>query len=224
MNETPVNNTTPAQSPDTARPPSSNQGEQQPRFGERAPSNARFGERKNRVFKRGPKGMAGGKGGGRGDRRGGRRPDKEESPYANQVIQVRRVTRVAKGGKKMRFSALVVVGDKMGKIGYAIKKGVDFQSAVLKATKKAQQNMITIVMNEDQSLSFPVQTKFKAARIFLKPAKTGTGLIAGGYLRPVLELAGIQNIYSKIIGGTNKISGVQAAFKALENYVKPAAK
>lgn len=208
-------------SPQTPAVPSSAPAGQTPRFGERGPSNARFGERRNRVFSRGPKAGMGGKGGGRNDRRGGRRPDKEESPYANQVIQVRRVTRVAKGGKKMRFSALVVVGDKMGKVGYAIRKGTDFQSAVLKATKKAQQNMIQIVLNEDQSLAFPVQTKFKAARIFLKPAKTGTGLIAGGYLRPVLELAGVQNIYSKIIGGTNKISGVQAAFKALENYAKP---
>lgn len=143
-----------------------------------------------------------------------------DSSIESNIIQVRRVTRVAKGGKKMRFSALVVVGDRAGRVGYSIKKGVDFQSAVNKATKKAQQTMIKIDINEDGSIKFPVETKLKAARIFLKPAKQGTGLIAGGYLRPVLELAGVQNIYSKIIGGTNKISGVQAAFKALEKFKK----
>lgn len=189
-------------------------GGRKPRFGERAASGARFSERKNRVFKRNTKG------GRNRNERGRRRTEKEESPYENQVIEVRRVTRVAKGGKKMRFSAMVVVGDRKGQVGYAIKKGVDFQSAVNKAVKKASQNMVTLPLNEDSSLPFTMETKFKAARIFLKPAKVGTGLIAGGYLRPVLELAGVQNIYSKIIGGTNKISGVQAVFKALENYAK----
>lgn len=153
---------------------------------------------------------------GRGDKRGGK-PDQNES-LDSQVIVVRRVTRVTKGGKKMRFSALVVAGDRKGKVGYAIRKGVDFQAAVSKATKKAQQSLIKIDLTEDGTLRFPSQTKFKAAEIFIKPAKQGTGLIAGGYLRPVLELAGVQNIYSKIIGGRNKISGVQATMAALAKY------
>lgn len=170
-------------------------------------------------------------GGDRGGDRGGRfsrnkmrgRPDRRQKQdrdeaFESKVIVVRRVTRVTKGGKKMRFSALVVAGDKKGRVGYAIRKGVDFQAAVSKATKKAQQSLIKIDLTEDGTIKFPSQTKFKAAEIFLKPAKPGTGLIAGGYLRPVLELAGVQNIYSKIIGGRNKISGVQATLKALEKY------
>lgn len=173
---------------------------------------------------------------GRGDRRGGNREggrfsrnkmrrgnerrqkqDRDES-IDSQVIVVRRVTRVSKGGKRMRFSALVVAGDRKGRVGYAIRKGVDFQAAVNKATRKAQQSLIKVDLTEDGTLKFPSKTKYKAAQIFIKPAKQGTGLIAGGYLRPVLELAGIQNIYSKIIGGRNKISGVQAAMTALEKY------
>jgi small subunit ribosomal protein S5 len=151
--------------------------------------------------------------------RNDRRPKQEKDENLDsQVIVVRRVTRVTKGGKKMRFSALVVSGDRKGRVGYAIRKGVDFQAAVNKATKKAQQSLIKIDLTEDGTLKFPSQTKFKAAEIFIKPAKQGTGLIAGGYLRPVLELAGVQNIFSKIIGGRNKISGVQAAMKALTQY------
>ena len=178
---------------------------------------------------RGPSrdGGQGGRGGSRDGRfsrnkmrsRPDRRPKQErDENIDSQVIVVRRVTRVTKGGKKMRFSALVVAGDRKGKVGYAIRKGVDFQAAVNKATKKAQQSLIKVDLTEDGTLKFPSQTKFKAAEIFIKPAKQGTGLIAGGYLRPVLELAGVQNIYSKIIGGRNKISGVQAAMKALTKY------
>jgi small subunit ribosomal protein S5 len=174
--------------------------------------------------RRGPGGPGGGSRDGRFSRnkmraRPDRRPkqDRDES-LDSQVIVVRRVTRVTKGGKKMRFSALVVTGDRKGRVGYAIRKGVDYQAAVNKATKKAQQSLIKVDLTEDGTLKFPSQTKFKAAEIFIKPAKQGTGLIAGGYLRPVLELAGVQNIYSKIIGGRNKISGVQAAMKALIKY------
>ncbi|MEM1312768.1 MAG: hypothetical protein AAGF07_04895, partial [Patescibacteria group bacterium] len=142
----------------------------------------------------------------------------EFSNMESQVILVRRVTRVVKGGKRMKFSALVVVGDKAGKVGFGIRKGIDFQDAVGKATKKAQDTMIKIKMNSDSSLAFPSKQKFKACEIMLKPAKTGTGLIAGGFLRPVLELAGIKNVYSKIITTRNKVVGVQATFEALKKY------
>jgi small subunit ribosomal protein S5 len=144
--------------------------------------------------------------------------DDEFSNLESQVILVRRVTRVVKGGKRMRFSALVVVGDKAGKVGFGIRKGLDFQDAVAKATKKAQETMIKVTINSDGSLAFPIKQKFKACEIMLKPAKTGTGLIAGGFLRPVLELAGIKNIYSKIITTRNKVVGVQTTFEALKKY------
>jgi small subunit ribosomal protein S5 len=154
------------------------------------------------------------------DKRGGdrNRGGQDQEALDNKVIDVRRVTRVTKGGKKMRFSALVVVGDKAGRVGYAVRKGVDFQAAVQKATKKAQQTMIKIELTENGSIKFPVQVKFQNSRIFMKPAPSGTGLIAGGYLRPILELVGVQNIYSKIITSSSKITGIQAALKALEKF------
>ena len=142
----------------------------------------------------------------------------EEVPLQNAIITVKRVTRVVKGGKRMRFAAMVVVGDKAGRVGFGLKKGLDYQDAVNKAIKQAEKRLVKIALNENRSVSFPVFLKFKSVKIFLKPAPVGTGLIAGGFLRPVLELAGIENVYSKLIGSRDKIAGVQAAFKALARY------
>jgi small subunit ribosomal protein S5 len=163
----------------------------------------------------------GGFGGGfkKNDRRK-KEQSKDQLPegYEAKVILIRRVTRVVKGGKRMRFSALVVVGDREGKIGYGLKKGADFQDSVAKATKSAQNAMFKINFDQNKSVSFPSDTKHKSCEIFLKPAHSGTGLIAGGFIRPVLELAGIQNIYSKINRSRNKIVGVQCVLKALQKY------
>lgn len=144
---------------------------------------------------------------------------KEENPEMDsKVIEVRRVTRVVKGGKRMRFSALVVVGDKKGKIGIGLKKGLDYQDAVNKATRSAKNNILNVEINEEGSLAYTSYTKHKSCELYIKPAKSGTGIIAGGFLRPVLELAGIKNIYSKITRSRNKIAGTQAAFAALGKY------
>lgn len=193
-------------------------------FGRSQGQNSQGGAAGGRTFQKRGQGTTGGGQGGRGGRGGrdarrGRRQE-EDSNLENKVLQVKRVTKVVKGGKNTRFSALVVVGDKAGKIGYALRKGLDYQDAVNKAVKKAKESLISINISDVHSLAFPVHCKYNAATIFLKPAQSGTGLIAGGFLRPVLELAGIQNIYSKIIGSNNKIVGIQAVFKALESYEK----
>ena len=165
----------------------------------------------------------GGNRGPRGDRpafgknRRDQRQDQVEE-MESAVIEVRRVTRVVKGGKRMRFSALVVVGDREGRVGMGLKKGADFQDAVSKATKQAQGSCIKVKMNDDKSISFVSNNKFKSCEVFLKPAKAGTGLIAGGFVRPVLELAGIQNVYSKINRSRNKIVGVRCVIEALKQY------
>ncbi len=158
---------------------------------------------------------AAGRPGGRNDRR---QKEKEEPLYESKVIEVRRVTRVVKGGKRMRFSALVVVGDRNGKVGFGLKKGLDFADAVAKATKKATNSVIKVSLDKNKSISFTSNTKHKSAEIFLKPATHGTGLIAGGFVRPVLELAGVENVYSKINRTRNKIPGVQCVIKALQKY------
>jgi small subunit ribosomal protein S5 len=153
------------------------------------------------------------------------RPEKkfkneEVDSFETKVLQVRRITRVVKGGKRMRFSALVVVGDKNGKIGYGLEKGLDYQESVTKATRKAKNALIHINISDNGSIYYPSISKFKSSTIMLKPALGGTGLISGGFIRPVLELAGIKNIYSKILGTNNKITGVKSVFKALESYTK----
>jgi small subunit ribosomal protein S5 len=175
--------------------------------------------------RRGPGGFGGGAGGKRSfggkPQRSDKKPrDDEFSAFETTVIQVRRITRVVKGGKRMRFSALVVVGDKSGKVGYGLEKGLDYQESVTKATRKAKEGLITVKITEDGSVKYPMVSDYKASTIMLKPAMKGTGLIAGGFIRPVLELAGVTNIYSKIIGTNNKITGIKAMFKALQNYSK----
>lgn len=146
------------------------------------------------------------------------RPNQDnEIELATQLIEVKRVTRVVKGGKRMRFAALVVVGDKKGKVGMGFMKGMDFQDAVAKATTKAKSNLIDVKITDDaSSIKYPITFKYKSASFLMKPATQGTGLIAGGYMRPVLELVGIKNIYTKVLGSNNKIAGVQAVIKALQ--------
>ncbi len=157
-----------------------------------------------------------GQGGGAFGRRNDRGKSAVDDNIATQVIEVNRVSKTVKGGKKMRFAALVIAGNKDGSIGYGTGKGLDFQDAVTKATRKAKAGMINFVLNNDKSINHSVTYKFKSALIYLKPATAGTGLIAGGFLRPVLQLAGIQNIYSKVIGTNNKMVGIRAAVTALQ--------
>ena len=121
------------------------------------------------------------------------------------------------GGKRLRFRACVAIGDRKGRVGWAVAKGADVAIAVNKGVNKAKKNLIKIRLIKG-TIPHKVEAKFKAAKIMLKPAVEGTGIIAGGAVRQVLELAGVPNIYGKILGGTNnKISNIQATFKALES-------
>lgn len=199
---TPLGDRKPYDKPSFNKGPNSNSRFGAPKFGNSKFGNSKFGNNKSKF-----------------GRKDGKKPfDKPEIELFTEVITVKRVTRVVKGGKRMRFAALVVVGDKKGTIGFANKKGMDFQDAVAKATKKAKENMIKIKINENESLPFTTITKFKSSQILLKPANKGTSLIAGGFVRPVLQLAGIKNIYSKILGSNNKVVGVEAVINALKNY------
>jgi len=142
--------------------------------------------------------------------------DKPQSEFEQRIIDLARVTRVMAGGKRMRFRACVAIGDKKGKVGWGVAKGADVAIAVNKAVFKAKKNMIKIRL-VDGTIPHKVEAKFKASKVMLKPAVEGTGIIAGGSVRQVLELAGVPNIYSKILGGNNKISNIYATFKALES-------
>ena len=135
--------------------------------------------------------------------------------YDTEVVEIRRVTRVVAGGKRMRFRALVVTGDRNGKVGIGLKKGTDVAEAVAKATTQSRKNLIQVPITEG-TIPHAVIVRYKAAEVFLKPAKAGSGIIAGGPVRAVIKLAGIKNISSKMLGSSNKVSNVRAAFEALQ--------
>lgn len=150
----------------------------------------------------------------------GFRKDKreEKSEFDQFVLDLARVTRVTQGGKHMSFRALVILGDRRGRVAYGVAKGKDVQLAVEKAVRQAKKTIIRVPLVKE-TIPHAVFYKFKAATILLKPAPKGSGIIAGGAARVVFELAGIPNISSKILGTTkNKITIVKATFEALKGF------
>lgn len=151
----------------------------------------------------------------------GRKPfrKKAEKPeFDQQILDLARVTRVTKGGKQLSFRACVLIGDRKGRVGYGVEKGKDVQIAVEKAVNQAKKHLINVpIVNE--TIPHRVEKKFKAAHIMLKPAPRGSGIIAGGAIRSVLELAGVPNASSKMLSRTNnKITNIKAVFSALESF------
>ncbi len=143
------------------------------------------------------------------------RAPKEESMYDERVVNIDRVARVVKGGRRFRFRALVVVGDKKGGIGVGTAKGADVTAAVSKATDVAKKHIVKVA-NEKGTVPHEQMAKVAGANILVKPAAPGTGLIAGGVVRVVLEVAGYQNVLSKSLGSTNKINIAYATVEALK--------
>lgn len=139
----------------------------------------------------------------------------EPKEFDEKVVQISRVSKKTKGGNKIGFSVLVVVGDKNGKVGVGLGKGPDVLSSIKKAVRRAKKHMIEVPLTHG-SIPFPLEIKLGAARLLLKPAPEGTGVIAGGSVRAVVEVAGVRNIVSKIMGTNNKASNVYATFSALK--------
>ena len=141
----------------------------------------------------------------------------EQPEFEQKLLDVRRTARMATGGRRFSFRAVVVVGNKKGKVGVGVAKGPDVTAAVDKAVKQAKKKLIEIFITDDDSIAFSVEAKYSAARIMLKPAARGRGVIAGGTVRTICNLAGIGNITSKILGRTNnKLNNARATIKALE--------
>ena len=138
-----------------------------------------------------------------------------EGEFEEKIIQVNRVSKKTKGGNKVGFSVLVVVGDKNGKVGVALGKAPDVLSAIKKGVRAGKKRLIKIPMRE-RTIPYPIMVKLGAAKVLLKPAPVGTGVIAGGAVRAVVEAAGIKDIYSKILGSSNQASNVYATFEALK--------
>jgi len=155
----------------------------------------------------------------RDDRRQGKR-QREPKETDEHVLQVARVTRVVKGGRRMRFRVAVVIGNRQGKVGIGIGKAMEVQAAVQKASAQARRRMIRVPLVKG-TIPHEIDFKFKAARIRMLPAGEGTGIIAGGALRPILELAGVKNILSKRYGTNNQLVNAQAAMRALKMLRTP---
>jgi small subunit ribosomal protein S5 len=144
----------------------------------------------------------------------------EEKQFDERVINIDRVARVVQGGRRFRFRALVVVGDRKGKIGIGIAKGADVTTAVSKAVDAAKKNFQEVII-VNETVPHEAETKVAGSRILLKPAAKGTGLIAGGVVRTVLEVAGYHNVLSKSLGSSNKINSTYATLKALASMAHP---
>src|SRR3989344_6799121 len=134
--------------------------------------------------------------------------------FDERVVKVNRVSKKTKGGNRMRFSALVVVGDKRGRVGVGLGKAADVSSAVRNGTSYATKHLISVPM-KNTTIPHEIKIKLGAARLILKPAPAGSGVIAGGPVRAVVEAAGIRDVVGKILGTSNRASNVYAAFEAL---------
>ncbi|MFC1727543.1 30S ribosomal protein S5 [Patescibacteria group bacterium] len=144
-----------------------------------------------------------------------RGPRNEVREFEERVVKISRVSKKTKGGNRIGFSALTVVGDRKGRVGMGLGKAPDVASAIRKGMKKARKNMVTISL-KGTTIPHEVRIKKGAAKLLFKPARPGTGIIAGGPVRIVVEVAGIKDIVSKILGTTNKASNVYAAIEALK--------
>jgi len=139
---------------------------------------------------------------------------REQSEFEERVIQVDRVARVVAGGKRMRFRAVVAVGNHSGKIGLGIAKAQEVSGAVAKAVAQAKKHLIVVPIVRD-TIPHEIVVRKDRSQVFLKPASPGTGIIAGGAVRTIIELSGIKNILSKLIGSSNKVNSAQAVVMAL---------
>lgn len=149
-----------------------------------------------------------------GGRPRGRRRFEEPKEFDQRILDLARVTRVTKGGKRMRFRACVVIGDRKGRVGSGMAKGLDVAAAVNKAAAQAKKNLIKVTV-VNQTIPHAVKTKYGSAEIIIRPAPKGTGLKAGGAIRVVLELAGVPNATAKMLGSHSKMNNAAATLQAL---------
>lgn len=145
---------------------------------------------------------------------------REKSEYEQKVLEAKRVARVVKGGKRFSFRALVIIGNRKGKVSFGIAKGADMTDATTKAVTRAKKSPI-MVPSVKGSIPHEVYQKSGASKVLLMPAPKGSGIIAGGAVRLILELAGVENASAKIIGSTNKLNCTRATILALQKF-KPA--
>ena len=147
--------------------------------------------------------------------------DTTNMEFSEKVVSIKRVTKVVKGGRNMRFTALVVVGDGNGHVGAGLGKAVEIPEAIRKGKEDAMKNLVSVALDENNSISHDYLGKFGSAAVLLKKAPEGTGVIAGGPARSVCELAGIKNIRTKSLGSNNKQNVVLATIAGLSQLKTP---
>ena len=148
------------------------------------------------------------------------RDDSRDEGYIEKLVQVNRVAKTVKGGSIFTFTALSVVGDGKGRVGFGRGKSREVPAAIQKAMEAARRNMIQVDLN-GVTLQYPIKAVHGASRIFMQPASEGTGVIAGGAMRAVLEVAGVQDVLAKCYGSTNPVNVVYATFKGLKTMQSP---
>lgn len=151
---------------------------------------------------------------GRGSRSGGRSTDE----FEQKIVDLARVTRVMAGGKRMKFRACMIVGDRKGRVGVGLAKGADVSIAISKAVTKAKKRLLTVPIVSG-TIPHQVNVKVGSAKILIKPAKAGSGIKAGGVARIILELAGVKDVVAKVLGNNNKINNAEATIRALSSFV-----
>lgn len=140
----------------------------------------------------------------------------QPSEFTEKVISINRITKVTKGGKKMRFSALVVVGDGKGRAGFALDKANEVASAIRKSLAQAKKELFSVLLVKGATIPYQVIGKFGAAKVLLKPASEGTGIIAAGPVRAICEAAGIRNILTKCLNSNNPVNVIKATVQGLK--------
>lgn len=148
---------------------------------------------------------------------------REKPEFDQKLLDLARVTRVVKGGRRFRFRATLVIGDRKGRVGVGVAKGADVSDAIQKAYNDAKKSMITVKLSGN-TISHDVNMKLGSAKVLLKPASEGRGVIAGGAVRAVVDLAGIRDIVSKSLGTSNKLNVARATIEALKSLKAPRAK
>ena len=175
---------------------------------------------------RGPGGQRG-EGGGERRRRGDsdRQPRErgEESEFAEKLVSINRVAKVVKGGRRFGFAALVVVGDRKGRVGYGSGKAREVPEAIRKATEQARRGLVRVPLREGRTLHHDVADSFGAGKVIIRAAKAGTGIIAGGPMRAIFEALGVQDVVAKSVGSSNPHNMIKATFAALNLATSPRA-
>jgi small subunit ribosomal protein S5 len=159
--------------------------------------------------------------GDRGDRpRRDRRREEEDSEFIEKVVFINRVAKVVKGGRRFSFTAIVVVGDGAGKVGFGMGRANEVPEAIRKGGVIARRSMITVPMH-DSTIAHDTMSQFKASKVVMRPASAGTGLIAGGAVRAVMEAAGVKDVLTKSLGSSNPVNVVRATLAGLESLRQP---